>query len=247
MGGRKESIKAEKASGKKRTRADPTDHTSQYENDYYNASGSEEVEQPTSVGGFGSVMTKILSRSIDKPAAVLAKRKTAKEKIVALEKSEKKKQREARLEKKSERQKFNVLSKPQDADFERQLRKVGTRGVIAFFNAVAKHQKVTTDAIESVDKTSQKVAIASHAQASFLDLLKQSTTAAATGKKLTTAETDAPVSNSLSLTSKYSAPAQTGARSTWLSDNYTRNRRNYEQELEVEDEGLGLLSDDNDY
>lgn len=68
------------------------------------------------------------------------------------------------------------------ATLERQLRKIATRGVVALFNAISKHQKESEK--EEASKNAAAVAkkAKSGSKASFLELLKASTTGAAAAK-----------------------------------------------------------------
>lgn len=84
---------------------------------------------PASVaGGFAAAMSKVLARSVTKTNPVLAKRHTAAEKIVAKEKAETKVSRLKTREKKAARRAHMQLPDVTKQDYERQLKKVATKG-----------------------------------------------------------------------------------------------------------------------
>ena len=93
---------------------------------------SGQVEAASSVAapvGFAAAMAKILSREV--PAAknpVLAKRHTASAKLAAADKAAAKAERERKREKRDARRAHIVEPASADQEFERQLRKVASRG-----------------------------------------------------------------------------------------------------------------------
>ncbi|CAM9207591.1 unnamed protein product [Phaeothamnion confervicola] len=102
----------------------------------------------TATGGMGNVMAKILAQKLDGEVPVLAKRKTP----VMRAAEEAAEQRTAARSKQRERskklQQQLVVPTVLTADYERGLRKVATRGVVALFNAIGKQQRPAADAEE---------------------------------------------------------------------------------------------------
>jgi hypothetical protein len=127
----------------------------------------------TDGAGFGAAMSKIMARDLTgKATPVLAKRKTAQAKQAdkaALAIKEDAKKRKLR---KRARKAHLVVPDPLQADFERQLRKVATKGVVALFNAIAKHQRAIETATEDLTRTGQKAKVVTSQNKTFLDMLK---------------------------------------------------------------------------
>jgi hypothetical protein len=130
------------------------------------------------VSAFAAALGKVLARDLSgKATPVLAKRRTAQEKHAdraAIAAREEKKLRKSR---KKLRKLHLVAPAPQGSDFERQLRKVATKGVVALFNAISKHQRTIETATDDVTKPSAKAAVVATQNKSFLELLRKSTTA----------------------------------------------------------------------
>ena len=142
------------------------------------------VAASASAGGFGAALSKILTRELrDAPSAgpVLAKRHTAAAKLASAARTSAREEGRARERKRVAAAARNVLPSALTADYERQLRKVGTKGVVALFNAIATHQRVTEAVPEDGARPSARAKTIGAAQASFLDLLRTSAAAAATG------------------------------------------------------------------
>mmetsp|Transcript_28422 Transcript_28422/g.28730 ORF Transcript_28422/g.28730 Transcript_28422/m.28730 type:complete len:157 (-) Transcript_28422:114-584(-) len=115
---------------------------------------SESIEE---VDGFASVISKILHQDTGNKIPVLAKRKTAIMKEIESEKDEKKQFKRQRMERKEERDKHLVIPDHTTGDYERQLRRLATRGVIALFNAIskAKHETVLDSDTKEKKKTNK--------------------------------------------------------------------------------------------
>jgi hypothetical protein len=115
---------------------------------------------------------------------VLAKRHTALQKLQEKEAAAAAISRQRKKELRNRRQAINVDPKHSPPDFERMLRKVATKGVVALFNAIAQHQKVV-DSIADKEGVGDKIAASKRPgsivkavaaqQSSFLDLLRTST------------------------------------------------------------------------
>jgi hypothetical protein len=115
---------------------------------------------------------------------VLAKRHTALQKLQEKEAAAAAISRQRKKELRNRRQAINVDPKHSPPDFERMLRKVATKGVVALFNAIAQHQKVV-DSIADKEGVGDKIAASKRPgsivkavaaqQSSFLDLLRTTT------------------------------------------------------------------------
>ena len=91
--------------------------------------------------GFATVMSKILNQPIQKKVPVLAKRKTTVMKEIETERENRDRLKKLRMKRKAERDRQIVLPSVLQNDYERQLKKVATRGVIALFNAIAQTKR----------------------------------------------------------------------------------------------------------
>ncbi len=78
--------------------------------------------------GFAEMMTKILNQKVDHKIPVLAKRKTSLMKEHEATSQMKVERKQVRVERVLKRERFLVVPSPLNLDFERQLRKVATRG-----------------------------------------------------------------------------------------------------------------------
>jgi hypothetical protein len=92
--------------------------------------------------GMADVMARILNQQVNKKAPVLAKRRTA-----LMKETEEEKKARARAKTAAERKRATLnhqLYVPDhtDAEKERQLKRIATRGVVALFNAVTKARQV---------------------------------------------------------------------------------------------------------
>ena len=84
--------------------------------------------------GFANVISKILSQNVNGKIPVLAKRKTSKMKEIEAMKDEKEQQKKLRTERKAEREKQVVIPTVITLDYERQLKKLATRGGLIFMS-----------------------------------------------------------------------------------------------------------------
>ena len=99
--------------------------------DNYGASMDDVAESTaasSSGNGFAAAMSKVLGRTVTKSNPVLAKRHTAAEKIVAKEKQETKVAKLKTRDKKLARRAHMQLPDVTKQDYERQLKKVATKG-----------------------------------------------------------------------------------------------------------------------
>jgi len=88
--------------------------------------------------GMADVMARILNQEVNKKAPVLAKRRTALMKDMEKEKRERHRAKEAAEKKRAALNHQLYVPDHKDAERERQLRRIATRGVVALFNAVTK-------------------------------------------------------------------------------------------------------------
>ena len=135
------------------------------------------------MSGFAAAMKKVLSRELHvapTAGAVLSKRHTAAAKAEAAERALAKAQRVRSASRHAKVVERNALPSALSRDAERDLRRMATKGVIALFNAVAKHQHATQSALQEPADRASRLAKVSHLQeASFLNLLRDTTRAAA--------------------------------------------------------------------
>ena len=87
---------------------------------------------------FASAVTKIMSRTVSSDTALLAKRHTAAEKLVAQEKLETKSEKSRMRERKIARKAHMMMPQSANLDFERQLKKVATKGGASFGEHLSK-------------------------------------------------------------------------------------------------------------
>ncbi|KAJ0398569.1 hypothetical protein ATCC90586_010365 [Pythium insidiosum] len=118
--------------------------------------------------GFGDAMSKILQQNVaDAAQPILAKRTTARMREIMNEKKEAKQERMSAAEKRAKERKDNVMPSHASAAKDRTLRKIATKGVVALFNAIAKHQHQVGKPTDKEDKKVKELS-----KESFLGLLK---------------------------------------------------------------------------
>ncbi|CAN0008811.1 unnamed protein product [Pylaiella littoralis] len=136
-----------------------------------------------STGGMGDVMARILSQKLDSrvQAPVLAKRKTK-----AMKEMENASAKRAESRGKSAVRRANmtqqfVIPDHTTTDYERQLKKIATRGVVALFNAISKRQNQGdgsggggggSGSGNNVARTAKATAVKGASRHAFLDMLK---------------------------------------------------------------------------
>ena len=123
--------------------------------DEYDMEEEEESGGKVKADGLADMMSKILNQKVGDKVPVLAKRKTAMMKEMEGKQGDTERLKRQRVEKRAEREKQLVVPDHTSADFERQLRKLATRGVVALFNAVAKSKKEAADK-EAAEKSKMK-------------------------------------------------------------------------------------------
>jgi len=176
----------------------------------------------------GSAVTKVrVAKSSSGSGGVLAKRHTALQKLQEKEAAAAAISRQRKKELRNRRQAINVDPKQSPPDFERMLRKVATKGVVALFNAIAQHQKAV-DTIADKEGVGDKIAASKRPgsivkavaaqQSSFLDLLRTTTQKEATKKVEETSKSKATSGGDL------------------FKSRHSRQEEEEEEELEYEDD-----------
>ncbi len=94
------------------------------------------------------MIAKLLQQTNESDVPVLAKRKTPVMKEIEAERMDAINKKKARLSRKKEREggwvknpSMQIKQHPSSQDYERNLRKLATRGVVALFNAISKSKK----------------------------------------------------------------------------------------------------------
>ena len=149
------------------------------EDDDENEEDEDEEEEGQKKDGMGDMLSKILSQSVTASNPVLAKRKTAIMKEMEDDKKDRDRLKRLRTQRKTEREKQMEVPDASSADYERQLRKLATRGVVSLFNAIstAKRDEAEVHAAAAAKAAEQakdisRVDVKRMTQANFLELLK---------------------------------------------------------------------------
>ncbi|KAG7385067.1 pre-60S ribosomal particles component [Phytophthora boehmeriae] len=130
--------------------------------------------------GFGDAMSKILGQNVAEDAQpILAKRTTARMREIQSDKKETKTARLSAAEKREREQKDMAIPDHTTAVQDRKLRMIATKGVVALFNAIEKHQHQSGNKDDKNDKKVKEMS-----KDNFLGLLKaqQKATPAAAAK-----------------------------------------------------------------
>lgn len=114
-------------------------------------------------------MSKILSQKTNEKIPILAKRKTKFMKDYEEYNEQKEENKVHRYEWKRKRENFRVLSDTSTLDFERQLRKVAARGVVALFNAISEAKRTTGATTDCNEHTKSLATV----QSDFPELAKK--------------------------------------------------------------------------
>lgn len=129
----------------------------------------EEVNQ-----GWADAMARILENQLpeDKPPVLLKYKKIEKRKAERNEQLASKKlksqERHAMLEK------DHIKPDASTLDYEKNLMRIATRGVVKLFNAVSKHQKEINSKLNSAPTEAKKTKVETMSKSTFLDMLKSS-------------------------------------------------------------------------
>lgn len=119
-------------------------------------------------------MARILENQLpeDKPPVLLKYKKIEKRKAERKEELASKKlksqERHAMLEK------DHIKPDASTLDYEKNLMRIATRGVVKLFNAVSKHQKEMDNKLNSAPTEAKKMKVESMSKSTFLDMLKSS-------------------------------------------------------------------------
>uniref|UniRef100_K3W9B8 RRP15-like protein n=1 Tax=Globisporangium ultimum (strain ATCC 200006 / CBS 805.95 / DAOM BR144) TaxID=431595 RepID=K3W9B8_GLOUD len=133
--------------------------------------GDDEDDEELDAVGFGDAMSKILGQNVAEDAQpILAKRTTARMREIMEEKKVTKTARISAAEKREKEQKDMIIPDHTTAVQDRRLRMIATKGVVALFNAIEKHQHLNGKKAD--DKNDKKVKEMS--KDNFLGLLKSS-------------------------------------------------------------------------
>ncbi|DBA00197.1 TPA: hypothetical protein N0F65_007822 [Lagenidium giganteum] len=134
--------------------------------------GEEDDDEVDAEGavGFGDAMSKILGQNVSEDAQpILAKRTTARMREIQNEKREAKTARLSATERRMREQKDMVIPDHTTVVQDRKLRMIATKGVVALFNAIEKHQHASGKKDEQEDKKVKEMS-----KENFLGLLKAS-------------------------------------------------------------------------
>ena len=163
-----------------------------------------EGEQVAKKDGMAEMMSKILNQSVNSSNPVLAKRKTAIMKDMEESKEDHERLKRLRAQRKVDREKQIVIPDAGTADYESQLRKLATRGVVALFNAISTSKREEAEAksagaakLAEEGKEISRVDVKRMTQANFRELLKGEESAAKSGDAIgATAPTNSSSSGS---------------------------------------------------
>lgn len=164
----KQNLHISKSEEKKRKRSEEEEEEEQEDEDVASQSNDdeddvdndneEEEQQEKKKDGFADTIMNLLKQDTGSKLPVLSGRKTALMKQMQEHQKEAKVQELKRLEKKRRIEAKMIRPQENNIEFERQLRKLATKGVVALFNAVAKAKKEIADA-EQQEKTKSEAAI----------------------------------------------------------------------------------------
>lgn len=125
--------------------------------------------------GFGDAMNKILQQNVAEDAQpILAKRTTARMRAIQSEKKETKTAKLSAAERKQREQKDMVIPDHTTMVEDRRLRMIATKGVVALFNAIEKHQFQNAKKAVQVEKAKAEKQVKEMSKENFLGLLKAS-------------------------------------------------------------------------
>ncbi|KAL4145308.1 hypothetical protein KRP22_014426 [Phytophthora ramorum] len=131
---------------------------------------SADEEEAHEAVGFGDAMSKILGQNVAADAQpILAKRTTARMREIQSDKQETKTARLSAAEKREREQKDMAVPDHSTAAQDRKLRMIATKGVVALFNAIEKHQHQNGKKDDKDDKKVKEMS-----KDNFLGLLKAS-------------------------------------------------------------------------
>lgn len=166
-------VAQEPIQGEKHPLAESTDVSDEDPNDpveNVETSSSENEGDAHDAVGFGDAMSKILGQNVAEDAQpILAKRTTARMRDIQTDKKEAKSVRLSTAEKREREQKDMVVPDHTTVVQDRKLRMIATKGVVALFNAIEKHQHLNGKQENKHDKQVKEMS-----KDNFLGLLKAS-------------------------------------------------------------------------
>ncbi|XP_001640769.2 RRP15-like protein [Nematostella vectensis] len=142
---------------------------------------SEGEENLQSKSRWADAMSQILNKPLtdNKPVILSKYQKGSKRK--AEHREEMKKKKAKAQEKHAILEKDHIIPDKSNLDYDRNLVKIATRGVVKLFNAVSKHQKeMDTKLSKATTETKKTKVMESLTKSSFLDMLKRSSDATVT-------------------------------------------------------------------
>ncbi|EQC28220.1 hypothetical protein SDRG_14044 [Saprolegnia diclina VS20] len=152
------------------------DHESEDEPDDMEENDIDDDEEDEGAVGFADAMSKVLGQNIDtEKAPILAKRITAQMREISKDKKETTESKISAKAKRLRDEKDMVIPSVATMAQDKALRTIATKGVVALFNAIAKHQHATAGTADTKSKE-----IKSMDKDAFLGLLKQSSKKPAT-------------------------------------------------------------------
>jgi len=156
-----------------------SDNNENDQNEFDNNQLNEDFENddyPDVPKGFGmaDVISKVLNQRIKSKNPVLAKRKTKIMKDIEATELEEKTVKETAKERRKKRQQQLSIPDHTTMDYERQLRKIGTRGVVTLFNAIAKHQREIAALRDENGSDNDELATQNLSKNAFIEMLKTS-------------------------------------------------------------------------
>mmetsp|Transcript_6798 Transcript_6798/g.13071 ORF Transcript_6798/g.13071 Transcript_6798/m.13071 type:complete len:322 (+) Transcript_6798:42-1007(+) len=206
--------------------------------------------------GMADMMSKILHQQVDGGRIpVLAKRKTTIMKQLEQEKASHDRLKEARRQKREDKGKFMVVPDHSTGDYERQLRKVATRGVVALFNAITKAKREELEKDESEPKTAPKskaAEVGALSRVNFVGLLQKEAAKATASTSSTTKSRESSVPTESAGESHHdddlddSASSKKKKKSGWsaLEDGLLVDRKLALKDWDQDDDSEGDSEDD---
>ncbi len=179
-------------------------------------------------GGFADALQKILKKTLDVKSpgsAVLSKRKTPNMKLIEQELKEEKARKRARETKKDKDMIGLEIPSYKTLNYERQLKRVATRGVVSLFNAVKSAQSVRDNiGNNSSDKSLSKD--------KFFDMLSEG--AKGSGENSSSTSTNTSTKTNSSDTNKKESVNKTD----WLDDKFMigAKMRNWDKDSDDSDD-----------
>ncbi|XP_071832472.1 RRP15-like protein [Apostichopus japonicus] len=151
-------------------------------------------QRPIPGAGWADVMSKILGRPAATTTTVVLSKSKAYSKAKHVEKEELTERQKLEVIKKQKENLGREKPQPLKKDVERRLQRIAVRGVVQFFNAVGKQQKLREDKLKEATTENKRIkAESSLSKGDFLDMLKTSNNKSSkTGQKVMEEEENKP-------------------------------------------------------